>query len=300
MAIKKFCLALAVVMVCCQARLPESAASERTKEVASGVFAITGLGFTNCGFIVTEQGVVVVDTQLIPLMAREIIQEVKAVTDKPIIYAINTHWHTDHVGGNEAFSPPARIISHEFTREIIARRRKEQDAGTVDESLKQLGDFKLVPPDITFSQEMSLHLGDKIIQLMFFGGGHTGGDIVVYLPREKVLFSGDIFIIGSGLPDYRDDSNVDKLIASLKKIQSLDSVTIVCGHTGIAQKKDIQGSIDKLTAFRAQVQKYVDANLPPEKAAGEITFPEGENPFYKQHFGEVIHKVYRDIKQSRQ
>ncbi len=81
----------------------------------------------------------VVDTQLIPFFANEIIKEIKSVTDKPIKYAINTHWHTDHVGGNETFFPQTPIIAHEFTRKIIAKRRKEQDEGIIDESLKAAG-----------------------------------------------------------------------------------------------------------------------------------------------------------------
>ena len=277
-----------------------SAAGEgRSKEVVPGVYVISDLSFSNCGYIVTDEGVVVVDTQLIPFFANEMKKEIKAITDKPIKYAINTHWHTDHVGGNEAFLPQTTIISHEFTRKIIAKRRKEQEEGKVDESLKQLGEFKFASPDVTFDQSMTLHMGDKIIELKFFGGGHSGGDIVVYLPKEKVLFSGDLFIKGSGLPDYRDDSNIDNLIASLKKMQKLDIDKIVCGHVGLGEKKDIQASIDKLVAFRAHVKKYVDAKTPPEKAAELMKFPAGENPFYQHNFKKVVLKVYSDIKKSR-
>jgi len=96
---------------------------------------------------------------------------------------------------------------------------------------------------------MILHMGDKIIELKFFGGGHSGGDIVVYLPKEKVLFSGDLFIKGSGLPDYRDDSNIDKLIDSLRKMQDLDIEKIISGHMDIAEKKDIQTSLNVTFPF---------------------------------------------------
>ena len=272
----------------------------RSMQVAPNVYVITTLSFSNCGFIVTDEGVVAVDTQLVPLIAREMIKEITAVTDKPIKYAINTHWHTDHIGGNEAFFPEARIIAHELTRQVIAQRRKDQEEGKVDESIKQLGEFKFIPPDITFDHNMTLYMGATRIELKFLGGGHTGGDIVVYLPKERVLFSGDLFIKGSGLPDYRDDSNIDQLIASLKKMQGLDVDKIICGHMVIAEKKDIQESIDKLLAFRKQVKAYVDAGTPPEKAADSIPFPSGENPFYQQNFKKVLYKVYSDIKNSKQ
>ncbi|MBW2651633.1 MAG: MBL fold metallo-hydrolase [Deltaproteobacteria bacterium] len=291
-----FLIALFSITIQCS----PAAGEGRSKEVAPGVYMIGDLSFSNCGYIVTDEGVVVVDTQLIPFFANEMIKEIKAITNKPIKYAINTHWHTDHVGGNEAFLPQTRIIAHEFTRKIIAKRRKEQEEGKVDENLKQLGEFKFTPPDITFDESMTLYMGNTVIELKFFGGGHSGGDIVVYLPKEKVLFSGDLFIKGSGLPDYRDDSNIDKLISSLRKMQSLDIEKIISGHMDIAEKKDIQTSIDKLISFRKQVEKYVDANIPPEKAAESIKFPEGENPFYEQNFKKVIHKVYNDIKNVKQ
>ena len=288
-----------MVVVCIAIQWTPAAGEGRSKEVTPGVYLISDLSFSNCGYIVTEKGVVVVDTQLVPLFANEMIKEIKAITDKPIRYVINTHWHTDHVGGNEAFSPGAPIIAHDFTGKVIAERRNEQEAGTIDESIKQLGKFTFTPPDITFDQDMTLHLGDTVIELKFLGGGHTGGDIVVYLPKEKVLFSGDLFIKGSGLPDYRDDSNIDLQIASLRKMQGLDIEKIISGHLAVGEKKDIQDSIDKLISFRKQVKKYVDENVPPEEAAQLIQFPEGENPFYQQHFKEVIHKVYNDIKNAQ-
>jgi glyoxylase-like metal-dependent hydrolase (beta-lactamase superfamily II) len=299
MSVSKVFFVTVVVLLAVAIQSSPAAGEGRAKEVAPGVYALTDLSFSNCGFIVTEQGVVVVDTQLTGFFADEIMKEVKAITDKPVKYAINTHWHTDHVGGNEGFVSQAHIIAHEFTREMIAQRRKEQDEGKDDESFRMLGDTKLVPPDITFDKSMTLHMGDKTIEIKFFGGGHSGGDTVVYLPKEKVLFSGDVFMKGSGIPDYRDDASIDAQIETLKKMQALDIETIVCGHTYIAKKEDIQPSIDKLVAFKAQIQKYVDANIPPEKAAEEMKFPEDSNPHYEQNFKKVIHKVYNDIKKSK-
>jgi glyoxylase-like metal-dependent hydrolase (beta-lactamase superfamily II) len=294
---KKF-LALFVILLCSALQIVPAAGAGRSKEVVPGIYVISDLSFATCGFIVTDDGVVVVDTQLIPLFANEMIKEIKSVTDKPIRYAVNTHWHTDHVGGNEVFQTLGPVIAHEFTQKVIARRRREQLEGKADESLKQLGKLVLTPPDITFTENLTLHLGNRTIELMFLDGGHTSGDIVVYLPNEKVLFTGDLFIKGSGLPDYRDDSSIDKMIASLKKMHAMDVEKIICGHMGIAAKDDIQASIDKLLAFRKKVKTFVDGNIPPEKAAEQIAFPAGENPFYQQHFKKIIHKLYSDLKNA--
>jgi glyoxylase-like metal-dependent hydrolase (beta-lactamase superfamily II) len=277
----------------------DAQAEGRAIEVGPGIYGITTIGFSNVGFIVTEKGVVVVDTQMMPDLAKELIKEIKAVTDKPIKYAINTHWHTDHVGGNEVFAAEGvPIIAHDFTRKKVAERRKEQDEGKADESMAMLGDLKLTPPDISFDTNMILDMGDKVIELKFLGGGHTSGDIVVYLPKEKVLFSGDLFM-KSGLPDYRDDASIDNHIASQKKMQAMDIGKIVCGHQDILEKKDIQVSTNKLIAFRKQVKAYVDKNIPVEKAEEEIKFPEGENPFYEARFKPMIRKVYNDLKAAK-
>lgn len=277
----------------------------RSKEAAKGIYAITDLGFTNCGFIVTDECVVVVDTTMLPSFAEDLISEIKKITDKPVKFAINTHWHTDHVGGNQIFTARGiPVIGQQFTRDKIAERKKEQDSGVVDESLKMLGsDFKFTPPDITFGDEMRLYPGGREIALKYFGGGHTAGDIVVYVPDAKVLFSGDLFIKGSGLPDYRDDANIDVQISALKALQKMDIEKILCGHLismgspdFTAEKKDIQDSLDKLIALRTEIKKYVDDGTPAEKAAEVIKFPEGENPFYKQNFNKLILKVYGDLK----
>ncbi len=134
----------------------------------------------------TEQGVVVVDTQLVPLFANEMIKEIKAITDKPVRYVINTHWHTDHVGGDEDVFPGKPDYSPRLYRKSHCREEeKEQEAGTIDESIKQLGQFTFTPPDITFDQDMTLHMGETVIELKFLGGGHTAGDIVCLFQRRK-------------------------------------------------------------------------------------------------------------------
>ncbi|RMF93140.1 MAG: MBL fold metallo-hydrolase [Candidatus Schekmanbacteria bacterium] len=278
---------------------------QRAKEVAKGVYAVTDLGFSNCGFIVTDDCVVVVDTTMLPSFAEDLLNEIKKITDKPVKFAINTHWHTDHIGGNQAFaSKGIPIIGQQFTRDKVAERRKEQDEGKADESLKMFGpDFKFTPPNMTFKNEMRIYPGGREIVIKYFGGGHTGGDAVVYIPDAKVLFSGDLFLKGSGLPDYRDDANIDVHINALKELQKMDIEKIVCGHlerlgsTDItAKKEDIQKSLDKMIALRDEIKKYVDKGVSAEKAAESIKFPEGENPFYKANFKKIILKVYGDIK----
>ncbi len=281
------------------------AEESRSREVAKGIYAVTDLGFSNCGFIVTDDGVVVVDTTMIPMFAEDLLAEIKKITDKPVKFAINTHWHTDHVGGNQTFAAKGiPIIGHTFTKEKIAKRRAEQDSGKIDESLKMFGaDFRFTPPDISFEKEKTISLGGRDIILRYLGGGHTAGDIVVYVPDAKVLFSGDLFLKGSGLPDYRDDANIDAHINALKELLKMDIDKIVCGHlesmgAGVytAEKKDIQLSLDKMTAFRAEIKKFVDEGIPAEKAAESLKFPEGENPFYKKNFNKLILKVYGDLK----
>src|SRR6185369_17013847 len=163
-----------------------------------------------------------------PAAAWVLLDELKAVTDKPVRTVINTHFHYDHAHGNQVFGPDVEIIGHEFTREMLLggkslqmplyknyrdglpaqienlkkRIAAERDAATKATLQTQLqaaennsasqGELKPTPPNVTLQTRMTLHRGDREIQIRFLGRAHTGGDVVVYLPKEKVVITGDM------------------------------------------------------------------------------------------------------------
>ncbi len=223
-----------VFTFCIIAAAPSNADELVLNELADGVFAVLAPashpGEANAGFIVMNDAVLVVDTHMVPEAARELIVKIKTITPLPVRYVINTHWHPDHTHGNAsyaaAFGPETTFISHATTRadistlgsEALARNRPKNAA---------LDEVELVLPNLTFSSELRLHMANRRIELLFFGRGHTRGDIVVYLPDDQLAFVGDLV---TGGPPFARDGFPFEWISTLQALQQFDIQTIVAGH----------------------------------------------------------------------
>src|SRR5438093_4096854 len=209
---------------------PEEAQTPKFKleKLTDRAYCLYGRG-GNVGFLVTDTGVVVVDDEF-EEVAQGIVDQIHSVTDRPIRYLVNTHYHGDHTGGNPVFIKFAEIIAHETVRprlldypETVRRtfpdRKKlleteiaglkdlddpyrvslEKDLDLVDFFIKTAEALKLnpaVPPWLTYEGELRLWLGDEEVDIFHVAPGHTDGDSIVYFPKEKVLHMGDLFFNG--------------------------------------------------------------------------------------------------------
>lgn len=226
--------------------------------LATGALA-TG---SNSAVIINDQEVLVVDSHITPAAGRALVSEIRALTDKPIRYVVNTHFHFDHAHGNQVFDDDVLVIGHEFTRGKLAgdplnepsfksftsgvpaqvELLRTQVAGEADPAKKQalqdrldvqaayaeaLKEIRPTPPNVTVRDRMSLYRGGREIQILFFGRGHTGGDVVVYLPKEKVLCTGDLFV---PTPGFMGDGYLDEWAATLGELTTLDFETVIPGH----------------------------------------------------------------------
>jgi cyclase len=234
----RLALVLACLAVCTVAFRAQTPATAHTfTRIAPGVYSAIGSGTLNAGsnsaVIVNEQDVVVVDSHMTPESGRVLLQEIKTLTDKPVRLLIDTHFHYDHTDGNQAFSPVADIIGHEYTRARLEAPDYTQRGMLGDllrretpltESLKAL---KPTPPNITVDDRLTLFRGDREIRLLYLGRGHTGGDLVVYLPKERVLCSGDLLV--NGIANLVDGF-VNEWPGALEKLKPLDFVDVIPGH----------------------------------------------------------------------
>jgi glyoxylase-like metal-dependent hydrolase (beta-lactamase superfamily II) len=273
-------------------------------QVADGVYAAIGrpeapmaIG-ANAAVIVNADDVLIVDTHYTPSAARALLAQVRTLTDKPVQYVVNTHWHNDHTQGNEAyfnvFPGGVEFISHHATREDIERRAipwvKEQLA-TLPEQLargeellakgedengqplseearqqrraqldrqrrylEELKQMQITLPTLTFESSLVLHKPDRTILILFFFRGHTRGDVVVFLPRERVLVAGDL--ITSQLPFPRD-SYPAEWVKTLGGVAELKFDQIIPGH-GPVQKDRKQ--LELITeVFASLVEQVRDA-----------------------------------------
>jgi len=242
------------------------------KQLAPNVYAYIQAGGSwfesNAGLIVGREYAVVVDSLTTIGLTQTFIDEIRKVTDKPIRYLINTHHHGDHVWGNHLFTG-AQIICH--------RRCREQLLKTEITDPDMLGmmfpefDFHGIaatPPDITFEKQLTLYINDTEIQLVHYGPGHTVGDITVYLPRENIVFAGDLLFL------YSTPLGIQGAFAgwidTLDAIGNLNAETCVPGHGPVCSKQGLMESRDYLLLIQKEARRRFDEGMSVDDAARDI------------------------------
>lgn len=275
------------------AAAPLAAQSFDIVKVTEGVWAaIPRQGVpvgSNGAFVVNDDDVLVVDTHYRPSYARELLGEIKKVTPLPVRYVVNTHWHNDHTQGNQAYinawPKGVEFLSHVNAREDIQAKaipsikdsllalpkqiadlEKQSAAASGAEAerllaqaadrkayLAELKQIEITLPTLTFDRSAVLHKPSREIQLLYFGRGHTRGDVVVYLPREKVAVMGDL--LTAGIPFARD-AYPSEWADTLAQVARLDILHVIPGHGGVkAGKKLVEDRVGFLRDLVAQVKK---------------------------------------------
>jgi glyoxylase-like metal-dependent hydrolase (beta-lactamase superfamily II) len=289
----------------------------RFNEVKPGIYHAIGTGAMqvvgNSTVIVNDADAIVIDDHVSPAAAWMLIEELKAITDKPVTTVVNTHFHFDHAHGNQIFAPGVQIIGHEFTRRMLLGKPLEMPLyqsyiggmpGQIETLRKRIADEKdpaaraklqaqllstennyasqkelrPTPPNVTLTTQMTLHRGAREIQIRYLGRGHTAGDIVVFLPRERVVITGDL--LTSGLSNMSDSYPLE-WADSLEELKKLDFETVVPGHG------DAYTDRTKIDAFQAylrdvwvEVGRLKKEGVSPEEAAkrADMTRHKGRLP----------------------
>lgn len=195
----------------------------------------------NAGIIIGRDGIVVVDTLISAKEGQRFIRDIKAVTNKPVRYVVNTHEHLDHSLGNSEFvSLGAIVIGHRNCKKNAEAAASTilQKAGNYGLTDEMLQGTKVVAPSVTFSDRMEIDLGDRKVELIYAGSSHTDGSIVVYVPDAKTMFAGDILFTNFH-PNMRD-GDIPGWAAVLDSILAMDVTVIVPGHGPLSSKKEIQ------------------------------------------------------------
>ena len=215
-------------------------------ELESGVYARLHEGLTNAGIIVGDEGVLVIDSLRVPSFARDLISDVRHITDKPIQYLVDTHSHWDHSWGNEEF-PEATIIGHENCyNEMVDvewnRQWLEQIMSSGDPWSEEAGLVTITPPNLTFKTSMRLYFGGREIVLRYLGRAHTGGDTHIHLPDEGIVFCGDVAQDG-GVP-YLGDSYPQEWPDTDDRLVGLPAERFVSGHGPVGQHSALEEARD--------------------------------------------------------
>ncbi len=271
------------------------------QEVAPGVWAMIMSiiepegGGPNSGFIVAGDEVIVIDALISLGAARELLSQIKDVSGKEPTFLINTHSHGDHVNGNQIFAPPATVIAHENVRVVLLREgrsiidRTVQMRPALAEDLKEA---RIVTPDITYRSHMTLYFDGRTIELIHPGKAHTFGDTMAYLPKEKVLYAGDLLFNHIFPPIFGDCAG---WIATIEQIEGMDIKTIVPGHGFVCTKQEITDLKYCLIELRQQVKKCYDRKLTKEKALSEIDMGNYRQWPHQERLALDVDQLYREF-----
>lgn len=226
----------------------------KATKVSGNVYMLTGAG-GNIGAVVGDDGIVIVDDQYAPL-AEKIEAALKGITDKPVRFVINTHWHLDHTGGNPAFSKTATIIAQENVRKRMKTGGVAGNGGSIRFEHEPSPASGL--PIITFEQDVTVHLNGEDIKAIHFPSGHTDGDSIIFFPKANVVHMGDDFW-RNGFPfvDLGSGGSVKGLAKAVEQAISKlpPDVKVIPGHGELSTLEDVRKYVKMLQDTTAVVEK---------------------------------------------
>jgi cyclase len=288
-----------------QTNSPLVSGAHRFEKIADGIYYATASGTMNVGanspVIVAENDTIVIDSETSPAAGRALVQDIKAFTDKPVKFVIDSHYHYDHLFGNQVFGHDVQVIGHDHTRvrlqantmeqytfrnsinparletlrQRIAVEPDAQQKATLERQLQntlayieQVKEVKQTPPNMTFASEMTVLRGARELRLIYLGRGHTDTDVVVFLPKERIVATGDLM---ESVISYMGDSYPEDWIVTLEKLKALDFDTVLPGHgVPFKGKGRISAFQDYLRDFVAQAKRLKAQGLTAEQAAKMI------------------------------
>jgi glyoxylase-like metal-dependent hydrolase (beta-lactamase superfamily II) len=236
----------------------------KVSKVAGNIYMLEGAG-GNIGASVGNDGIVVVDDQYAPLADR-IQAALKGITDKPVRFIINTHYHGDHTGGNEFFQKQAPIIAHDNVRKRLETGGTAGNGGSVH--MEQKAQPKGALPIITFDHDVTVHLNGEDIRALHVPAGHTDGDSVIYFPKSNVVHMGDDFVTyGFPFIDVDSGGSIDGMIGGVENAiaQLPADVKIIPGHGLVSNLDDVRAYVKMLKETRAAVQDALDKKMTLEQ-----------------------------------
>jgi glyoxylase-like metal-dependent hydrolase (beta-lactamase superfamily II) len=243
-----------------QADLEEKTVS--FSKLSDHAYAYTAEGDPNTGIVVGDDAVMVIDTQATPAMAQDVIRRIREVTDKPIKYVVLSHYHAVRVLGASAYQPE-HILASEDTLSLIKERGEQDKASEIGRFPRLFRNVESVPPGLTwptmtFTGRMTLWLGKLEVQLIQLGRGHTKGDTVVWLPQDKVLFSGDL--VEFDATPYAGDAYFQDWPKTLDNIAALKPEALVPGRGAALQgAADVARGLEGTRNFIADLYASVKA-----------------------------------------
>jgi glyoxylase-like metal-dependent hydrolase (beta-lactamase superfamily II) len=255
--------------------------------LSESAYAYTAEGDPNSGVVIGDDGVLVVDAQATPAMAQDVIRHIRTVTDKPIRYVVLSHYHAVRVLGASAYGAREVIASH-ATYEMIRERGREDMDSEIGRFPRLFRGAEEIPgltwPTMTFDRELVLWLGKLEVRLIHVGAGHTRGDTIVWLPSQKVLFSGDLVEYNAGI--YTGDAHLEAWPATLERLRALGPERLVPGRgPALASAAEALRAIEFTQDFVRRLYQCAREGVAARKSLREVYQDARErlDPVYAQY-----------------
>lgn len=264
----------------------------KTVKAADGVYMLVGSG-GNIGVSVGEDGVFMIDDQFAPLTDK-IKAAVAEISDQPVRFVINTHWHGDHVGGNENLGEAgAVIVAHENVRKRMSADQFVEALGANMPSSP-----KAALPLVTFTRDVTFHLNGHEMHVFYVKNAHTDGDAVIHFRKSNVVHTGDIYFAGKyPFIDLSSGGSVDGIIAAVNRVLSMidDTTKIIPGHGALSDKKEMQNYLAVITTIRDRISQHISARKTLEevlaaKPTQEYDADWGTGFINPKRFVEILYK----------
>lgn len=251
------------------------------EKVSGNIYQILGGRGANGGLIISENAVMVIDAKMDEPSVNQTIDLIKGITDMPIKYLVNTHSDGDHIMGNRYFPGSVIFIAHENCRDDFFKPNFGRESDWDEPK------FYPFTPSIVFNENLNVWLGKELVELHYFGVGHTTGDIVIYLPQERVAFLGDqYFSTRPQLIHSNKNGNSFQHVKTLTKmLETLDAETFLSGHSDAVGRDEIEKHIQIMVARQQKVKELVSKDHSLEEVLK--AFDESETRLVTSIYNEV-------------
>jgi len=258
---------------------------------------------TSGGFVVGENGVLVVESMVNKRLADQVMAFVKKVTDKPILYVVNTSYHGDHAYGNYVFPKSAKIIQHSKTKAFMDNKEAfEADKKFMTQYFgahRGIEEVSARTADIIVDDKKEIDLGNKKVEIMHLGFAQTEGDLFVWVPDDKVFWTGNPVVAMPPALPWLLDGKHEEVLATMKKLRKFlpDDAIVVPGHGIPIKSKDIEFIIKYLETLHIEVKNAVEKGMTLEQAQNSVTMKEfqGYALWGWVHSGVNVPNTYKDL-----
>ena len=286
-----------------------------------------GNAVSNSGIVVLDHSVLVFDTHFTPEAGQSLLAAIRSITSKPVRYVIVSHAHADHTHGNQVFENAQLISSSAARRDVlqvdlpslnrttavtqsqIRKLRRDLNAATDAAQMRQIREqiksheeylqamslLKITAPFVTVDDSLKIQDGKQEVRILFLGKGHTDGDLVLFLPAQKVAFLGDLFFNGA-VPNVQD-AFILPWIKTLQAAMKLEADIFVPGHGAVGTRKDLEKFRDYFEELRSLVKMSIDRGDSMDQATKGIALPAKFSSYgFQNFFPSNVQKMYAELK----